>query len=158
MSHHGKPAPPVPTQTAIPASLYHDFLTVTFGVLVTEGLIDLSKLAATDGLTKQKLLLFCGVFVFAFHLWMTSIAADHNSSELYQDVARSQSGDGAQILNGLLLLDAATALVFAAFLLIMFKSLENNPAVLYASLFWLAITSLAYDVYAAVLYGLSNYK
>jgi|SRR5690348_3022335 len=137
-------------------ALYHDYLTVIYGLLATEGLVVFSGLALGHALTVSGFLLFLGTFLTSLHFWFVCVTVDQISQPCYSALA----GSNARLRTAFLLVDALFAAAFAGSVLIMFHSLSADTPqhqVVFLSMVWLAGLSLLYDLYSFVVVAGSQF-
>jgi len=130
-----------------PTALYHDYLTVIYGLLATEGLIQFSRLLLAHGLSLSSFLLFLGTFLTSLHFWFACVTVDGVSQPFYTVLTSRNE----RLRSAFLLIDAVFAAAFAACLLIMFASLSpesGQPLLVFSGFLWLGVISLVYDLYS----------
>src|SRR6516164_4736060 len=135
-------------KTAAGFTFYHGYLSVVYGLVATEGLIQLGtidKLHEWEFRAPPFLVLFLGVFVIGLHFWFICSTVDESSHQFY----RATRGDRWAYV--FFFLDAIVATAFAWLVLAMFHAISSGRGALFSWYLVASIGSLSYDFYSWLL-------
>jgi hypothetical protein len=135
-------------KTAAGFTFYHGYLSVVYGLVATEGLIQLGsikKLHEWEFGIPPFLLLFLGVFLIGLHFWFICSTVDESSHKFYRALA------GDRWAYALFFVDAIVATSFAWLVLAMFHGISSRRDALFPWFLLAAAGSLAYDIYSRIL-------
>lgn len=126
-------------------NFYNTYLSVVYGLLVTDGLHYLVAYISEPEKMKLfnsvKAFLLAGTLLTAFHFWYVCATVDDLAQDCYRIVAETNTA----YFDLLVLFDAVIATVFAGLVLAMFEAIPQNNERLF---FWFlcgAVLSLLYD-------------
>jgi len=132
-------------------AFYNGYLTVIYGLLVTDGLQYVVAFRRTDlnnhEWTPLNAFLFLGTFLTSLHFWFSCATID----DLSQDFYRILAGKENPYFDLVLLFDALVATAFAGFVLAMFHAIPPEQTRFFLWFFWAAGLSLFYDFYSCIL-------
>jgi len=135
-------------KTAAGFTFYHGYLSVVYGLVATEGLVQLGTIEKPHewefGIPPF-LLLFQGVFVIGLHFWFICSTVDESSHKFYRALA------GDRWAYAFFFVDAIVATSFAWLVLAMFHGISSRRDALFPWFLLAAAGSLAYDLYSRIL-------
>jgi len=141
------PAQPA-DKTAAGFTFYHGYLSVVYGLVATEGMIQLGtidKAHEWEFRTPPFLLLFLGVFIIGLHFWFICSTVDEASHKFY----RATRGD--RWAYAFFFLDAIVATAFAWLVLAMFHAISSGRTSLFSWYLVASVGSVGYDLYSWLL-------
>lgn len=133
---------------------YNGYLTVVYGLLVSNGLGYVVKFTSTrpsHSWESVDALLFLGTFLTSLHFWFACATVDDVSEDFY----RALAGATAPVFELFVLLDIAVATILAGLLLAMFDAIPEERFFL-----WFLLAgglSLLYDLYSRSLVSLARW-
>jgi hypothetical protein len=133
---------------------YNGYLTVVYGLLVSNGLGYVVKFTSTNtshSWESVDALLFLGTFLTSLHFWFVCATVDDLSGDFY----RALAGAATPVFELFVLLDIAVSTILAGLLLAMFDAIPGERFFL-----WFLLAggmSLLYDLYSSGLVSLARW-